>query len=582
MRILRIILILTALLTIGISSWLMYERPLWRHLSLWFSLAVWVLVIFSQRKYITGQVIYTRWLMLAVLSGILLSIGFPPNTLFIASAIGFIPLLTMEREIFSMHQKARPWLFWRNVFAAFWLWNIFTTYWVCNSAVVAGLFANVVNALLMTIPWVLWHYICRNNFSWWRYVILACLWIMFEHVHTIWELSWPWLTLGNSLGSAHEFAQWYEFTGYFGGSVWMWTLNIAGFYLITGSFIRKAYLTGVSLLLLLIPSLFSLYIYHTWQEKGPAANVVVVQPNYEPHYEKFSVPEHLQVEKMMSLTMPKVTAHTDLIVFPETILDPVNLNHLYAQNPYFVQLHKLLDQTDSGSLLAGVGGYHLFSNDPGRITIREDQGIYYEMYNAAVMLQKDTSEVQEYFKSKFVPGAEIFPYKNLLIFLRPLVRKLGGTYEGFAAQDSARNFSFSGGLVAPMICYESIYGGWVSKFVAKGANLLAIITNDGWWDRTPGYKQHLYLGRLRAIENRRAIVRSANTGVSCLIDQRGDISHRTLYGQDAAFNGTVRLNTDLTFYTRHGNWILWIVWIVGLGLIALNYFLPRLKSRQEK
>lgn len=579
MRILRIILLIASLLTMVVCGWLMYDLPLWRHIPLWFSLALWVLVIFSRKKYILVQPIQVRWLMLAVLSGILMSIGFPPNTLFIASAIGFIPLLTLEKEIFSIYQKSRPWLFWRHLFAAFWLWNIFTTYWVSNSALVAGQFANIVNALLMTIPWVIWHYICRRNFSWWRYVILACLWIMFEHIHSSWELSWPWLTLGNVLGSAHEFAQWYEFTGYFGGSVWIWALNISGFFIMTGSIVRKAYLTGVSLLLLIIPSLFSLYIYNTYQEKGPTAQVVVVQPNYEPHYQKFSVPEHVQVGKMLSLATPLINKKTDLILFPETILDPVRLNNIYAQNPYIGSLHQLLDSTQNGSLLAGVGGFHLFAQNPGRNTVRESDGIYYEMYNAAILLKKDTANVQEYYKSKFVPGAEIFPYKKLLIFLKPLVNKLGGTYEGFAAQDSAKNFSFPKGEVAPMICYESIYGSWVRQFVNKGANLLAIMTNDGWWDRTPGYKQHLYLGRLRAIENRRDIIRSANTGVSCLIDQRGNISHRTIYGEDAAFAGKVQLNSTKTFYTRHGDWILWIVWSLGLSMIAFNYFMIRKQKK---
>jgi len=110
----------------------------------------------------------------------------------------------------------------------------------------------------------------------------------------------------------------------------------------------------------------------------------------------------------------------------------------------------------------------------------------------------------------------------------------------------------------------------VAKYVRSGVNLLAIMTNDGWWDDTPGYRQHLAIGRLRAIENRR--------GISCFINQRGDVSQPTLYETDAAINGKVNLNKKTTFYTRHGDWILWIVWISGIGLIVLNYILYNKKK----
>jgi apolipoprotein N-acyltransferase len=106
-----------------------------------------------------------------------------------------------------------------------------------------------------------------------------------------------------------------------------------------------------------------------------------------------------------------------------------------------------------------------------------------------------------------------------------------------------------------VICYESIYGDFVREYILNGADLIFIITNDGWWDDTPGYRQHLLYGRLRAIEMRRSIARSANTGISCFINQRGDILQKTGWWNKTAIKGTLNKNEEITFYARTGDTI---------------------------
>jgi len=197
MKITRIIFLIAGFITVLICSYFLVNKSLWGNIPLWLFLGLWVIVVFSRSKWIISSKYHLRWLLLSVISAVSLTIGFPPNVFFLGMALGFIPILVIEKEIFSINQKASPWLFWRYLFSTFWLWNILATYWVANAALVAGLFANVVNALLMTIPWIIFHIICRKNFNWWRYVILACMWIMFEYIHSVWEISWPWLTLGN-------------------------------------------------------------------------------------------------------------------------------------------------------------------------------------------------------------------------------------------------------------------------------------------------------------------------------------------------------------------------------------------------
>ena len=115
--------------------------------------------------------------------------------------------------------------------------------------------------------------------------------------------------------------------------------------------------------------------------------------------------------------------------------------------------------------------------------------------------------------------------------------------------------SKKGTNIAPIICYESIYGEYVSDYVRNGANLLAIVTNDGWWNNTEGHKQHLSYARLRSIETRKNIVRSANTGISSVINYRGEIVKTIGYEKEGLINYNVGVNNIITFYTMYGDYI---------------------------
>jgi apolipoprotein N-acyltransferase len=161
-----------------------------------------------------------------------------------------------------------------------------------------------------------------------------------------------------------------------------------------------------------------------------------------------------------------------------------------------------------------------------------------------------------------------------------MIINIGGTSGSLGVQAEPENFTGPGGAkVAPVICYESVFGEYVSKYVQKGAQLIFIITNDGWWRNTPGYKQHLSFARLRAIETRRSIARSANTGISCFIDQRGEISQATNWWVPASINGTLNANSAMTFYVKHGDYIARVALFMTIVLLA-NLLVVRIKKNK--
>jgi apolipoprotein N-acyltransferase len=178
---------------------------------------------------------------------------------------------------------------------------------------------------------------------------------------------------------------------------------------------------------------------------------------------------------------------------------------------------------------------------------------YYDRFNAA--LQITPFNIEFYHKSQLVLGVEKMPYYKYFKFLDNFSADLGGTVGSLGVQEEPSVFKFKGSVSAPIICYESVYAEYVTEYVKKGAGLLFIITNDGWWGDTPGYKQHLRYATLRAIENRRSIARSANTGISCFINQRGDIIQPTEWWVPTAIREEICENTEMTYYSENGDYL---------------------------
>ena len=137
----------------------------------------------------------------------------------------------------------------------------------------------------------------------------------------------------------------------------------------------------------------------------------------------------------------------------------------------------------------------------------------------------------------------------------------------FSKQDTLSIFNES---IAPVICYESIYGDYVRKFVQKGAEVIFIITNDGWWKETSGYRQHNMYAQLRAIETRRYIARSANTGISSVINLRGEIEQSLDWDTKGLIEARLLLNPHPTFYVQYGDFLGRISGF--LSIILLLYF----------
>ncbi len=165
------------------------------------------------------------------------------------------------------------------------------------------------------------------------------------------------------------------------------------------------------------------------------------------------------------------------------------------------------------------------------------------------------------------------PYPGFFKFLGKYAIALGGTSGTLGEDKESKVFEHNSGLaLAPIICYESVFSNYVTSYVRKGADVLCVITNDGWWGNTPGYRQHFDFSRLRAIETRRYVVRSANTGISGLINHQGLSEQQSQWWNEQALKANVPLLSGETFYTRHGDWIAWVVFVLGWLSLRFSKF----------
>ncbi len=176
-----------------------------------------------------------RLILLSLASGLLLSLAWPERGCPALLFIGFIPLLRMEDLISTNRDRFNRFSVFFYSYPGFLLWNLLTTWWIVNSTGEGAILAVVLNSMFMSIILSFFHGTKRRlNSMPAAYLALICFWIMFEYLHLNWDLNWPWLNLGNGFSSYYRWVQWYEYTGAFGGTVWVLAANIMIFSLLKG------------------------------------------------------------------------------------------------------------------------------------------------------------------------------------------------------------------------------------------------------------------------------------------------------------------------------------------------------------
>lgn len=512
---------------------------------------------------------------LALLTPVLLSLAWP-------GALGFhdmpllapllwvamVPMLELEARMRSAGASLAAYGRWALLSMA--LFNLGTTWWVAGAHWSGVLGAVLINGILMGGVWVLYSYTARQVGVRTALWIWVTGWVSIELLHDDWAFSFPWLNLGNAFAEVPHWVRWYAWTGPRGGTLWLLLANAVYWQLMRGG--AKALRLGL-VAVLGIPLVAS-YGLGAWLDaQVPSGNVraLVVQPNVDPYTQKFQTPDLDQARKWASLSAAQADSAPGLLVLPETFLHE-GLDENYASNwPSLIAFEPLLRQ--GWGVVLGATTYRLHEAEPENPAARRiDDRRYVSWANSAVFARAGMP-LQIYRKSKLVVGVETMPMASTLrAVLGDLTISLGGTSGTLATQPERGVFEAGADLprIGTPICWEQDFGPYAAEFSAKGAEVLAIITNDGWWGNTSGHVAHLHYARLRAIEQHRAVLRSANTGISAVIGPDGQIQQSLGWDQEGMLRASVPTFRVPTFFVRHGDILgQWSGFVFGFLVLSL-------------
>lgn len=521
-------------------------------------------------------------MILAVTTGFLLGLAFPPLSFYSVAYVALIPLLFLLERLQTIRQVIR------YSYLAMFVFNALALHWVGGFThmrdgylMLSGIALLLVHPMFFWIPILPAAWVRRRLGSAAFLASFPLLWVGFEYFHSLSEYSFPWITIGNSQAYDLYRSQIAEFTSVYGLSFLIVVFNVLAYLFISKFALKEwtfssnsARIVGAVLILVyFVPSFYGSSRIGSYDRsaKGRQLNVGIVQPNIDP-FEKWGDGNsrwdayNSQVQLLLQETRNLSKDSLDLVVWPETaipfyVLLPQNSNHWneikheidFANTPVFTGIPD--------------GEYYDSTNAPATSEWIERSGLFFEGYNAATLIEPYSPPGKVYRKVLLVPFAERVPYAETFKFLiEPLKWGVGISGWGKGTDQVVYHLKTRDGDTASfsgMICYESIYPDYVRRFVHGGANFLVIVTNDSWWGNTSGAYQHAAYASLRAIENRRWIIRCANGGVSGFVDPVGRYYNTTEMYTRATLKGAIEARRDETFYSRHGD-------IFGIGCLLLS------------
>lgn len=496
----------------------------------------------------------------AAVSGLLLILCFPTFDLYPIAWVAFVPLIV------SLWDR-KP----KEAFISGLLTGVIyfsgTLYWIYHSITYYGSVPLVLSlALVLVLSLYLGIYpglfallfsvkIRATRLP--ALLLVPVFWVTLEFIRSYALTGFPWSSVGYSQYRFLYAIQFADITGIYGVSFLVMAANGA----VADLFIMKrrqaemplfpmSYtLAGYSVLLF---SLLVIFSYGYWrlhqQRPGNPVKVSIIQGNIEQDVKW--VPEY-QEEVMniyRELTEKASASSPTLVIWPETALpfyfgyDPVRSEDLVAFqrqfNTYLLFGSVLVKRPPAGG-------------KPALLT------------NSAVLLDKDGKISYIYDKIHLVPFGEYVPLRGILFFVDRLVAGIGDYESGDKMIKANTGF----GSFGTFICYEIIFPGLVRKFYSRDGDFIVTITNDAWFGRTAGPSQHFSMAVFRAVENRKPVVRAANTGISGFIDSNGRILSATPVFERRAETMDIITDRSRSFYSRYGDLFSYLCIVVSLLLL---------------
>ncbi len=525
---------------------------------------------------------FLRLLIPPVCCGILIAISWIPLSILPFIFFVFFPLFQPNSFFKGKTYYSGNKYFVLQLFIFHLVWINISLHWLFKSALPIGIAAAGVYLVPFLVLFYPYNFIRRNLGLNVAYLYFVAAWVCFEYLSSRWELGSPFLSLGYSLAPYPFLYQWYEYTGVLGGSLWILAVNfliIITYKAFKETKTNKNKLLFTSILVLCVPILISVLMLRFSPEKGENAEVVVIHPNTDNFNKKYDADIYELINEYTELTNRVITPKTNYAVWPETAI--TNAGWVKELNifPVFDSIRNQIEfMAPDFQLISGAIGFEFFpSGTSGTqdVQMRNNPVFkyssffngYYKTFNAALSINgKKSVPVRFKTKDKLVPFQECTPYPEILNFTQRFLKPLGKDFQFSSFEAPVKRKSTW--KVSPVICYESAFGRYTSRFTEKGAQALAVILNEGWYNSLFASKQFLYISCVRAVETKRYISRASNGGISGFVNQKGKTYQITSKSAPTALKSMIKLNPVPSFYSKHGDYIgiiamITIIFILG-------------------
>jgi len=522
---------------------------------------------------------------LAILSGIMIGISFPPIPLPILIFFSFVPfffLFEIKNTLGDIN---------RISYLTFFVFNLITLYWVGSWTkeadpflMISGVLLLFLNPAFYLIPTSIYFLSTKIISKEKSLLLFPIFWVFFEYIYSVTDLRFPWLTLGNSLPYFNQFIQIADVIGAYGLSLLILYINIFIYLSIkelrTTKKINYKYAL-IATLLFIMPIIYGSVKIANQKPFVNKVTVGLIQPNLNP-WDKWSGGNlDQQIDLYLDLSEKAYKQGARLIIWPESALSVYLLSGNYSEQVHKIQKFVYMNNIFLMTGMPDVNFYFDLNNAPNDAKKLKSGDAAYTSYNSILLFSPITLEVQKYQKNLLVPFGEHVPFVEQFPFLGNLIRWQVGISSWNVGKEQ-NVFDLSSIKVGGIICIESIYPDYVAKFVQKGADFIAVVTNDSWYGYSSGPFQHKEISVLRAIENRRSVVRAANGGISCVIDPFGRTLKKTNLFEKTILVASVPIYSEKTFYTKYPLLIPYFVVLVTLiVLISVLIFSLKIKIRKK-
>ncbi len=527
-----------------------------------------------------------KHLLLGLASGLLLGLSFPPIPFPFLVFVSFVPYFFLLQKREGLGEINR------FTYFTLFFFCLITLYWVGSWTKEADPFLKISGILLVILSPAFYLIVTSLYYFSTKIVskkialfLFPVYWVTFEYIYSITDLRFPWLMLSNSIPNLNLFIQIADVVGAYGLSLIILYINLLIFFSIKQYGLNRKinwrYLIPL-LMLVFIPLVYGLVKISSYKESNKKVKVGLIQPNFNP-WEKWqggSVSDQLNV--YLDLSEKAISKGAKLIVWPESALPCYLLTGSYMVEANRVQQFVFEKNI---YLMTGMPDAQIFFYDTGVIppsdAKKSKTGDYaYVSYNSILFYMPDGINIQKYHKIMLVPFGEKVPFVEEIPFLGSLIKWQVGISSWNVGEEKTI-FVTPTFKPAGIICIESIYPDFVADFVAKGADFISVVTNDSWYGYSSGPFQHKEISVIRAVENRRSVIRAANGGISCIIDPLGNtIAETKLFTKDILV-GDVTLNSEITFFTKYPRVIPYFVSLISL-LTILAFAAIKVKEKMRK